>query len=231
MLSHFSHVRFCVILWTIARPALLSMGLSRQEYWSGHPSPWDLPTPGIESGLLHCRQILYHMSHQGRSYNLLSDFLSAFGWVFFACWKEPPLYRKKKNLKIANLNTDYIWKVAFQRIMIYYTFYSFFIWKLLFLHIFLKECEKCTVIKNRILELEGALKEHLTLTLYCPWVKLRPFGSRILFAEKHGELMAPDPFSLFSPQVWGRSVQFIGRWTNVTWHSGNGMVWVGAGER
>ena len=178
MLSHFSHVRFCVILWTIARPALLSMGLSRQEYWSGHPSPWDLPNPGIESGLLHCRQILYHMSHQGRSYNLLSDFLSAFGWVFFACWKEPPLYRKK-NLKIANLNTDYIWKVAFQRIMIYYTFYSFFIWKLLFLHIFLKECEKCTVIKNRILELEGALKEHLTLTLYCPWVKLRPFGSSL----------------------------------------------------
>ena len=64
--------------------------------------------------------------------------------------------------------------------MIYYTFYSFFIWKLLmFLHIFLKECEKCTVIKNRILELEGALKEHLTLTLYCPWVKLRPFGSSL----------------------------------------------------
>ena len=61
------------------------------------------------------------------------------------------------------------------------------------------------------------------------WIQ---FGSRILFAEKHGELMAPDPFSLLSPQVWGRSVQqFSGRWTNVTWHSGNGMVWVGAGER
>ena len=31
-------------------PAPLSMGLSRQEYWSGlpHPSPGDLPDPGIE---------------------------------------------------------------------------------------------------------------------------------------------------------------------------------------
>ena len=30
----------------------LSMGFSRQEYWSGlpFPSPWDLPDPGIEPG-------------------------------------------------------------------------------------------------------------------------------------------------------------------------------------
>ena len=26
----------------------------------------DLPNPGIEPGLLHCRQILYHLSHQKR---------------------------------------------------------------------------------------------------------------------------------------------------------------------
>ena len=36
--------------WTIARQAPLSMGFSRQEYWSGlpRPSPGDLPNPGIE---------------------------------------------------------------------------------------------------------------------------------------------------------------------------------------
>ena len=36
--------------WTIARQAPLSMGFSRQEYWSGlpFPSPGDLPDPGIE---------------------------------------------------------------------------------------------------------------------------------------------------------------------------------------
>ena len=38
--------------WTVARQAPLSMGFSRQEYWSGlpFPSPGDLPNPGIESG-------------------------------------------------------------------------------------------------------------------------------------------------------------------------------------
>ena len=38
--------------WTAARQAPLSMGFSRQEYWSGLPfsSPGDLPYPGIEPG-------------------------------------------------------------------------------------------------------------------------------------------------------------------------------------
>ena len=37
---------------TVACQAPLSMGFSRQEYWSGFPfpSPRDLPDPGIESG-------------------------------------------------------------------------------------------------------------------------------------------------------------------------------------
>ena len=36
--------------WTVARQAPLSLGFSRQEYWSGlpFPSPGDLPNPGIE---------------------------------------------------------------------------------------------------------------------------------------------------------------------------------------
>ena len=56
-------------LWTAARQAPLSMKFSRQEYWSGlpFPSPGDLPNPGIEHAL-HCRQILYHLSHQGIPY-------------------------------------------------------------------------------------------------------------------------------------------------------------------
>ena len=38
-----------VTLWTVACQAPLSMGFSRQEYWSGlpFPSPGDLPTQGI----------------------------------------------------------------------------------------------------------------------------------------------------------------------------------------
>ena len=36
-------------------------------HWNGlpFPSPEDLPDPGIEPSLLHCRQILYCLSHQG----------------------------------------------------------------------------------------------------------------------------------------------------------------------
>ena len=56
-------------LWTVARQASLSMGFSRQEYWSGLPcSPLgDLPDPGIKPSspvlqavsLLHLLKILF----------------------------------------------------------------------------------------------------------------------------------------------------------------------------
>ena len=37
MLSHFSHVKLFAIPWTVARLTPLSLGFSRQEYWSGLP--------------------------------------------------------------------------------------------------------------------------------------------------------------------------------------------------
>ena len=54
-------------LWTVACQASLSMEFSRQEYWSGlpFPPPGDLLTQGLNLGLLHCRWVLYHLSHQG----------------------------------------------------------------------------------------------------------------------------------------------------------------------
>ena len=39
VLSCFSRVRLFGTLWTVARQAPLSMGFSRQEYWSGLPFP------------------------------------------------------------------------------------------------------------------------------------------------------------------------------------------------
>ena len=44
-----SRVQLFVTLWTVAHQALMSMGFSRQEYWSGLPFPssGDLPDPGI----------------------------------------------------------------------------------------------------------------------------------------------------------------------------------------
>ena len=48
--SHFSHVQFFSTLWTVAHQAPLSMGFSRQEYYSElpFPPPGDLPDPRIK---------------------------------------------------------------------------------------------------------------------------------------------------------------------------------------
>ena len=65
MLSHFSYVLPFATLWTVARQAPLSMGFSRQEYWSGLPRPpsGDLPNPGSEpTSYISCTDLLglYH---------------------------------------------------------------------------------------------------------------------------------------------------------------------------
>ena len=50
MLSWFSSVPLFVILWTVTHQAPLSMGISRQEYWSELPCPpsGGLPDSDIE---------------------------------------------------------------------------------------------------------------------------------------------------------------------------------------
>ena len=52
-------------------------GFSRQEYWSWFPCPppGDLPNTGIKPRSLHCRQILYYLSHWGCPRKL--------GWVAY----------------------------------------------------------------------------------------------------------------------------------------------------
>ena len=42
--------QLCPTTWTVAYQAPLSIGFSRQEYWSGlpFPSPGNLPDPGVE---------------------------------------------------------------------------------------------------------------------------------------------------------------------------------------
>ena len=54
VLSCFCHVRLFATPWTVACQAPLSMGFSRQEYWSGLPCPppGDLLDPGIEPAFL-----------------------------------------------------------------------------------------------------------------------------------------------------------------------------------
>ena len=87
--------------WIVAYYAPPSMGFSRQECWSGLPfpmllHPWGFPgnnagvgchfplqrifpTQGSNPALLHCRQMLYHLSHQGLLKNP-SNFILESGW-------------------------------------------------------------------------------------------------------------------------------------------------------
>ena len=67
MLSHFCRVQLFATLWTIARRAPLSMGSSKQDYWSEvpHPPPRDLPPAPRDRTHLSCiscigRWVLYH---------------------------------------------------------------------------------------------------------------------------------------------------------------------------
>ena len=52
--DHSCHVWLFATPWTVALQAPLSVGFSREEYWSGvpFPSPGDLPNPGTEPASL-----------------------------------------------------------------------------------------------------------------------------------------------------------------------------------
>ena len=63
----FSRVQLFAIPWTIVYQASLSVGFSRQEYWSGCHFLLQgiFLTQRSSLSLLHCRQTLYPLSHQG----------------------------------------------------------------------------------------------------------------------------------------------------------------------
>ena len=78
VLSCFSRVQLFVTPWTVAHQVPLSTGFSRQEYWSGLPSPppEDRPNPGIKpesppSPALQVDSLL--LSHQGSPQTQYSD--------------------------------------------------------------------------------------------------------------------------------------------------------------
>ena len=61
-----SHLKLFATPWTVAYQAPPSMGFSRQEYWSGlhFLQQGIFLSQGSNPGLLHCRQMLYRLSHQ-----------------------------------------------------------------------------------------------------------------------------------------------------------------------
>jgi len=57
-----------------AHQAPPSMGFSRQECWTGLPFLQEIIlTQGLNPGLPHCRQMLYHLSHQGSPSNSIEE--------------------------------------------------------------------------------------------------------------------------------------------------------------
>ena len=81
VLKCIGHVRLCVTLQTAACQAPLSMGSSRQEYWSGlpFPLPGSLPNPGNWnhiSGLLPWQAVLYQTWVARITYVLLLKYLN-----------------------------------------------------------------------------------------------------------------------------------------------------------
>ena len=74
-------------------PAPLSMGFSRQDYWSGLPysPPGDLPhpDPGIKPMSPHCRHILYHLSHQGSPFLLSTSHYHTIYLIYIPNRKKP----------------------------------------------------------------------------------------------------------------------------------------------
>ena len=69
-----SHVQVFITPWTVACQAPLSMGFSRQGYWSGvpFPIPGDFPNPGIKpASALQADSSL--LSHQANPEKLLLE--------------------------------------------------------------------------------------------------------------------------------------------------------------
>ena len=98
VLNHFSHVQLCKSLWTVAPQAPLSMGFSRQEYWSGLP----------------CNQGIF------RTQGLNPCLMSLAGGFFapIATWKAPPnnIWTLDKNC--LGVHTPNVTLISFQSVHI-----------------------------------------------------------------------------------------------------------------
>ena len=110
VLSHFSCVWLFVTSWTVAHQAPLSMGFSRQEYWSGLPWPPLLQGIfGIQGLNAHLRVsctgkwALYHSCHLGSLQPLLTgpdfiDFYDRFPLILLHLILSH-IWRERKDIK------------------------------------------------------------------------------------------------------------------------------------
>ena len=115
-----SHAGLSVTPWIVAHQASLSLGFSRQEYWSGLPSPssGDLPDPGIEPTSPALAGGLFATGPPGKLVwvpktairlfaNKNTSFTSSFlvrgpeGWCFKIRWNQMQAFNSKKGVASA----------------------------------------------------------------------------------------------------------------------------------
>ena len=103
-----SYVQLFVISWTVAHQAPLSLEFSRQEYWSGlpFPSPGDLLTQGSNPGLLHCWQVLHHLSYQG------SPKIQIFALVFYPLFFILLILQSQEEVSILYAQNSVSWALS-----------------------------------------------------------------------------------------------------------------------
>ena len=84
VLSHFSHVWLFATLWTIACQTFLSMGFSRQEYWSGLP----FPSPASVWDEYNCAVVEHSLALPYFGITMKIDLFQFCGhcWVLQICW-------------------------------------------------------------------------------------------------------------------------------------------------
>jgi len=76
-------------------------------------SPGDLPNPGIEPGLPYCRQILYHLSQQGKCFNVYNDspkcghIIPSLLQILLSDFSFPPAsYRQRKQYRVSQADGE-----------------------------------------------------------------------------------------------------------------------------
>ena len=121
--------------WTVAHQTPLSMGFSRQEYWSGlpFPMPGNLPNPGNISNpgierLLLSRWILYHRATwEAQHFQLL---YSKTFFTFLQCPSEREFSQLHKRLQmLAIQNRQQVFVLLYFYIFLWYPWNSGERWK------------------------------------------------------------------------------------------------------
>ena len=98
-----SRVRLFETPWIVACQAPLSMGFSRQDYWTGSPlpTPGELPTQGSNLSLLH-------LLHWQAGSLPLRD-LGSFRGVVTTIWRFQGAFLKDKLLELIHWNVRRSW--------------------------------------------------------------------------------------------------------------------------